>query len=129
MKLFRLFTTLLLLGVIFLFIRQNMATFQRDLDFSLYLFIREDVRWTLKVYTIIFISGFVGLLAGLSLMFRPFFQMRRALFEERGKKERLLAERAKAAEEAAMAPAAGEPAPSPETFVEEQPPESAARGG
>lgn len=99
MKLFRLVTTLLLVAVIVLFVRQNMATFQRDLDFSLYLFIREDVRWTLKVSTVIFISGFVGLLAGVAFMFRPFYQTRKALQAERSEKERLLAERAMAAEE------------------------------
>ncbi len=102
MKLFRLFTTLLLLAVIVLFVRQNTATFQRELDFSLYLFIREDVRWSLKVSTVIFISGFVGLVVGLGLMFRPFYQTRKALQAERSEKERLLGERAKASEEADM---------------------------
>lgn len=103
MKLFRLFTTLLLLAVIVLFVRQNAATFQRELDFSLYLFIREDVRWSLKVSTVIFISGFVGLVVGLGLMFRPFYQTRKALQAERSEKERLLGERAKVSEEADMA--------------------------
>lgn len=99
MKLFRFVTTLLLVAVIVLFVRQNMATFQRDLDFSLYLFIREDVRWTLKVSTVIFLAGFVGLLVGLALMFRPFYQTRKVLQAERSEKERLLAERAMAAED------------------------------
>ncbi|ROQ91113.1 hypothetical protein [Desulfosoma caldarium] len=94
MKLFRLVTTLLLVAVIVLFVRQNMTTFQRDLDFSLYLFIREDVRWTLKVSTVIFLAGFVGLLVGVVFMFRPFYHTRKALQAERSEKERLLAERA-----------------------------------
>lgn len=102
MRLFRLFTTLLLLAVIVLFVRQNMATFQRDLDFSLYLFIREDVRWSLKVSTVIFLSGALGLLVGLALMFRPFYHTRKSLQAERSEKERLLGERAKASEEADM---------------------------
>jgi|YNPNPStandDraft_1061719.scaffolds.fasta_scaffold43961_2 uncharacterized integral membrane protein len=116
MKLFRLFTTLLLLAVIVLFVRQNMATFQRDLDFSLYLFVREDVRWSLKVSTVIFLSGFVGLLIGLALMFRPFYHTRKALQAERSEKERLLGERAKASEEADM----------PEPLAAESPPRETA---
>ncbi len=120
MKLFRFVTTLLLVAVIVLFVRQNMSTFQRDLDFSLYLFIREDVRWTLKVSTVIFISGFVGLLVGLSLMFRPFFQTRRALQAERSEKERLLAERARAVEEVRGRDQI-EPEPQAQPFSESQP--------
>lgn len=120
MKLFRLFTTLLLLGVIVLFVRQNMATFQRDLDFSLYLFIREDVRWSLKVSTVIFLSGLVGLVVGLALMFRPFYQTRKALQAERSEKERLLGERARASEEAAMPEHAAEEAPIREPAPEQQ---------
>ncbi|WP_448574971.1 hypothetical protein [Thermomicrobium sp.] len=120
MKLFRLFTTLLLLAVIVLFVRQNMATFQRDLDFSLYLFIREDVRWSLKVSTVIFLSGFVGLLIGLALMFRPFYHTRKALQAERSEKERLLGERAKAFEEADMAHPQAVAGPPRETAPEPQ---------
>lgn len=120
MKLFRLFTTLLLLAVIVLFVRQNMATFQRDLDFSLYLFIREDVRWSLKVSTVIFLSGFLGLVVGLALMFRPFYQTRKALQGERSEKERLLGERAKASEEADMPDRPGEETPPRETPPEQQ---------
>lgn len=119
MKLFRLLTTLLLVGVIVLFVRQNMATFQRDLDFSLYLFIREDVRWTLKVSTIIFLSGFLGFLVGLALMFRPLYQTRRALHEERSEKERLLAERARAMESAQGLNKTAETAQPPEAAVVE----------
>lgn len=121
MKLFRLFTTLLLLAVIVLFVRQNAATFQRELDFSLYLFIREDVRWSLKVSTVIFISGLVGLFVGLGLMFRPFYQTRRALQAERSEKERLLGERAKALEEADMAEQAAAEGLPQKTTPEHQP--------
>ncbi len=120
MKLFRLFTTLLLLGVLVLFVRQNMATFQRDLDFSLYLFIREDVRWSLKVSTVIFLSGFIGLVVGLALMFRPFYQTRKALQVERSEKERLLGERARASEETAMPEPAAAEAPSQEPSADHQ---------
>ncbi|MEJ5348801.1 MAG: hypothetical protein WHS46_08955 [Desulfosoma sp.] len=120
MKLFRFVTTLLLVAVMVLFVRQNMATFQRDLDFMLYLFIREDVRWTLKVFMVIFISGFVGLLVGLFLMFRPFLRTRRALQAERAEKERLLAERARAVEEVRVRGQTEQESQAP-TFSESEP--------
>ena len=90
MRLFRLFTTLLLLAVIVLFVRQNLATFNKTLEFSLDLFIREEVRWTHRVSTLILISGFVGFLVGFFLMLKPFLHTRRALQQERQENQRLL---------------------------------------
>ena len=60
MKLFRLVTTLLLLGLIGLFVRQNLTTFQTVLPFSFNLYIREQVQWTHQLATLLGLSGFLG---------------------------------------------------------------------
>ncbi len=117
MRLFRLFTTLLLLAVIVLFVRQNLATFNKTLEFSLDLFIREEVRWTHRVSTLILISGFVGFLVGFFLMLKPFLHTRKALQQERQENQRLLQrieEEVKSREVLAEEPAAEEAVPPPE---------------
>lgn len=78
MKLFRLVTTLLLLGLIGLFVQQNLTTFQTVLPFSLNLYIREQVEWTHQLATLLGISGFLGFLIGVGLMLGPYRKLRRA---------------------------------------------------
>jgi len=78
MKLFRLVTTLLLLALIVVFVRQNLTTFQTVLPFSFNLYIREQVQWTHQLATLLGLSGFLGFLIGVGLMLRPYRKMRRA---------------------------------------------------
>ena len=120
MRLFKLLTTLLLLSVIVLFIRQNLPTFNKTLDFSLNLFIREEVHWTHRVSTIIFLSGFFGFLVGFFLMLKPYLHTRKAWHQERKEKERLLKE--------AASRSASEALPEPKTDQEESPESASAEG-
>ncbi|SMC24930.1 Uncharacterized integral membrane protein [Desulfacinum hydrothermale DSM 13146] len=123
MRLFRLFTTLLLLALIVLFIRQNLVTFNKPLGFTLDLFIREQVQWTLPVSAVILLSAFVGFLVGLFLMWKPYRHARKSLQQERRENERLLKrieedakEQASLPEEAAqesVVVSTDEPEPSP----------------
>lgn len=83
MRLFRLFTTALLVAVIVLFIRQNMTTFDMVLPFSLNLYIREQVQWTHQVGSLLLAVGLMGVLIGMALMLKPWLHLRKLVNEER----------------------------------------------
>jgi uncharacterized integral membrane protein len=91
MRLFKLCTTAMMLGLVGLFFYENAAVFRTELTFILDLYIREQVNWTHPLYVVIAFSAFVGFLAGVGVMLKPFLQMRRTLGEERQAKERALA--------------------------------------
>ena len=118
MRLFRLFTTALLVAVIVLFIRQNMTTFDMVLPFSLNLYIREQVQWTHQVGSLLLAVGLMGVLIGMALMLKPWLHLRKLVNEER--KARAELEALLHASEAAEVPG-GESEPSESGRIE--PPE------
>lgn len=83
MRLFKLITGGLVLFVIGLFLWQNVPTFTAPLEFQLDLYIKEHLKWTLQVYTLLLIVGFLGFVFGLLVMLRPYFNVRRLLAQER----------------------------------------------
>lgn len=83
MRLFKLITTGLFLALVALFIYQNLPTFQGLVPFRLNLYVSAPVDWAHHLYTIIFLSGFVGFLIGLVALLKPYLSVRRALAQER----------------------------------------------
>jgi hypothetical protein len=87
MKIFKLITSALVAGIIFVFIKQNIPAFTTRVSFTLDLFIREPVNWEHSVYGLIIISVFVGFVAGSLILLRPYMQTRRMLAEKREEKK------------------------------------------
>lgn len=83
MRLFKLITGGLVLLVIGLFLWQNVPAFTTPVEFQLNLYIKEHLSWTLQVYTLLLIVGFLGFVIGLLVMLRPYFNVRRLLAQER----------------------------------------------
>lgn len=92
MRLFKLGTTSLVLGILGLFLWQNSGSFGALLPFQLDLHIREPIHWEHQVSSLILFSGFFGFLLGLLVMGRPYRRLRRVLAQER--QERLVREAA-----------------------------------
>lgn len=74
---------LIILGLIGLFIQQNMATFNALHTFELSLYFGQPMKWTLSVCSLLAISLVVGLILGILIMFKPYMGSRRKLAEER----------------------------------------------
>lgn len=87
MKAFKIIATLLLLGLIYLFISQNMHTFRTTMPFSMDLFLTEEVKWAHELSTLMLISGLIGFLLGLFVMFRPYLKLRRSIHQSQQNKE------------------------------------------
>lgn len=87
MRLFKLFTTAMILGLIGLFFYENAAVFKTDVPFNLDLYIREQVNWAHPLYVVILFAVLLGFLAGIAVMLKPFLQTRRMLVQERQAKE------------------------------------------
>lgn len=83
MRLFKLSVTGLILAFIGLFFWQNAGIFKAILSFSLDLYIREPLQWKHHLYTTLFFAGFLGFLAGICVMLKPYFNIRRLLAQER----------------------------------------------
>jgi hypothetical protein len=86
MRLFKLITTSLLLGMIWLFLWQNSVTFRTFLTFSFDLYIREPLQWKHQLSTLLLLTGFLGFLIGIAVMLKPYFNIRRLLAQERQQK-------------------------------------------
>ncbi len=89
MRLFKLIVFLLVVGILALFIYQNMATFTVSHDFILDFKVRAPIKWSLQVYEILLISMGIGLFIGLLLLIKPWLNAKRALSRERKEKETL----------------------------------------
>jgi hypothetical protein len=86
MRLFKLFTSSLVVGLIALFIHQNKTTFLSVHEFTLDLFIREQLKWSHHLYTLLILSTLIGLALGLGIMLKPYKNARRLLAQERQEK-------------------------------------------
>jgi hypothetical protein len=80
-KIFKLLTSALVVGLIFLFIKQNITAFTTTIRFGLDLFIREPVSWSHEVYGLMIMSGLAGFVAGFAVLLRPYLNMRRMLVQ------------------------------------------------
>lgn len=88
MRLFKLLTTSLMLGLIGLFFYENATVFKTSLPFTLDLYIREQVNWTHPLYTVLVFAVLVGFLTGIGVMLKPYLHMRRMLAQEHQEKEK-----------------------------------------
>jgi len=87
MKVFKLVTGGLILLIVGLFIWQNIPTFTSPLQFQLNLYIKEHLQWSLKLYSLLLLTGLAGLCLGLLAMLRPYFNVRRLLAQERQERQ------------------------------------------
>lgn len=80
---FRWFTTLLVAGLIGLFIKQNMPTFSTEVPFYYDLYIRQKIMWYSSVGNVVVISLLVGVVIGLYAGMRLYWAKRREVNELR----------------------------------------------
>ncbi|HDL90054.1 MAG TPA: LapA family protein [Thermodesulforhabdus norvegica] len=76
-RLLKLISTFLVLGLVVLFIKQNMPTFSTDVPFFIDLHIREKVMWYNSVGGVIVMSMLFGFFVGFLLGFRMYWRKRR----------------------------------------------------
>jgi uncharacterized integral membrane protein len=86
MKLFKVIFTLVILGLIALFVWQNMETWLATVNFRLNLYFKE-IGFSLQLYIVMFISALIGVFIGCLAMFKPYFKARRLLAQERQAKK------------------------------------------
>lgn len=87
MRLVKLVVVLVILGLIALFIGQNMSTWTSPLRFSIDLSILGKTETTLELYIVIFASAAIGFLVGILALMKPYFKTRRTLVRERQEKK------------------------------------------
>lgn len=90
MRLFKLITGGLIVLIVGLFFWQNTPTFTTQLPFQFNLYIKEQLQWSLNLYTLLLMAGAAGLVLGLLLMLRPYFNVRRLLAQERQERQQVL---------------------------------------
>jgi hypothetical protein len=88
MKLFKLLTSGLLVGLIFVFVKQNLGALTTKITFGLDLFIREPVSWSHEVYGLLLMAGFGGFVLGFLSLLRPYLNIRRTMVQEHPQKEK-----------------------------------------
>ncbi|MGA2400110.1 MAG: LapA family protein [Syntrophobacteraceae bacterium] len=86
MRLFKLIVTLVILCLIAVFIYQNMQTWTQPVGFKINLYVfQADPQ--LELYPVILLAALGGFIAGLALMLKPYFKVRRLLKRERQEKK------------------------------------------
>lgn len=80
-------TILLVIVIVWLFIKQNMPTFVSPQPFQLNLYIADPSSWTLSLYTLLFLSAFFGFLLGFGVILKSYLNIRRILKSERAARE------------------------------------------
>ncbi len=73
----KLLSSLLLIGIIALFIKQNLPTFSMELPFYLDLHVREKLMWYHTVGGVILLSTVVGFFMGFMMGFRLYWKKRK----------------------------------------------------
>lgn len=86
MRLFKLIFTLVILGLIALFIWQNMETWLGATNFKFNLYFKE-MAFSLQLYIVMLISALIGILIGVLVMLKSYFKVRRLLAQERQEKK------------------------------------------
>jgi uncharacterized integral membrane protein len=91
MRLFKMLVTLLILGLIAIFIYQNMQIWTLPVGFklNLYFYQTNPVRpLSLELYAVLLLSALGGFLVGTALLLKPYFKTRRLLKRERQEKNK-----------------------------------------
>ncbi len=83
MRFIKLIVAVVILGLIALFVMQNIPTFNAEHSFKLSLYFGEPMVWTHSVLSLITIAGLVGLVVGILLMLKPLSSARGKLAQER----------------------------------------------
>lgn len=87
MRLFKLIASGLIVLIIGLFIYQNITEFKKPITFSFNLYIHEILTGSISLYSLLLAAGIVGLLFGVFIMLKPYFNVRRLLIQERANKQ------------------------------------------
>ncbi len=87
MRLVKLVVVLVILGLIGLFIGQNMSTWTSPVPFNLDLYFLGKTGTSLQLYLIIFASAAIGFLLGIIALAKPYMKTRRTLARERQEKK------------------------------------------
>ena len=87
MRWFKLGTTALVVGLIALFINQNLSTFRNPIPFSLNLYITQKIEWSHHLYTLLILTAALGFFVGVVVAMRPYLHVRRQLAVERQEKK------------------------------------------
>jgi uncharacterized integral membrane protein len=80
-------TILLVIVIIWLFIKQNMPTFVSPQPFQLDIYIAAPSSWTLNLYALLFLSALFGFVLGFGIMLKSYLNIRRTLKSERAARE------------------------------------------
>ena len=83
MRFIKLIVVLVILGLIALFVWQNLPTFNAVHSFQLNLYFSQPIVWTHSVVALMAISAAIGLVIGILVMLKPFLNTRRKLAQER----------------------------------------------
>ncbi|MEM5788364.1 MAG: hypothetical protein AAGU11_13700 [Syntrophobacteraceae bacterium] len=83
MRLFKLIVTLIVLGLIALFIGQNLGTWTSPIPFKFELPLLGTSVWTFQLYLVMLFSMLLGLMVATVLIMRPYLNLRRTLARER----------------------------------------------
>ena len=74
---------LVILGLIALFIQQNLSTFNAEQPFKLSLYFGQPMVWTLSVFTLLTVSAVIGLMVGILIMLKPYMGLRKKMAQEK----------------------------------------------
>lgn len=87
MRLFKFIASGLIVLIIGLFVYQNIAEFTKPITFSFNLYIHEVLTGSISLYSLLLTAGIVGLLFGVFIMLKPYFNVRRQLIHEKANKQ------------------------------------------
>jgi uncharacterized integral membrane protein len=89
MRLFKLVVTLVILGLIALFVVQNMPTWTYPLEFKYKLPLFGEWNWKpgIELYLIMMLSALAGFFVGIGVIMKPYMRARRTLAQERQEKK------------------------------------------
>ncbi len=74
---------LIILGLIALFIQQNLGTFNAAQPFKLSLYFGQPMVWTLSIFALLTVSAVVGLVVGILIMLKPYTGLRKKMAQEK----------------------------------------------
>jgi predicted small integral membrane protein len=87
MRLFKLVVTLVILGLLSLFVYYNMTTWTSTLEFKYKLPLFDEWVWRPALYLIMLLSALFGFFLGIAVIMKPYLKARRALAAERQEKK------------------------------------------
>ncbi|MFZ2447915.1 MAG: hypothetical protein WAW37_16280 [Syntrophobacteraceae bacterium] len=91
MRLVKLIVTLVILGLIALFVWQNMGTWTGPISFRFELPLLGGSKWNFQLYFIMLLSALLGFVVGAGMLMKPWLKARRGLAIERKEKKEIAA--------------------------------------